>query len=242
MPEESSVESVWEGGPRIASRILFEILTTQPGIGLAVLDETNGVAFVNDAAARMCLCTTPEAVVGRLVDDLFPPTVAAEICETARHVLGDDLRVIRRTVWCGRPLQGIFQALPAVDGEERYVLVATQIGWADCTQPRTQVVETKHVHLGKLDVLTRRELEVLALMGEGHRIKEIATILSRSPKTIESHKEGIGRKLNVTDRAKFIEIAKNAGLDIDMVHRQRVEIACNKPESPQPDSSEPDSQ
>ncbi len=82
LPEESSVESVWEGGPRIASRILFEILTTQPGIGIVVLNETNHVAFTNDAAARMCLCTTAEAVVGRLVDDLFPPTVAAEICET----------------------------------------------------------------------------------------------------------------------------------------------------------------
>ncbi len=78
-------------------------------------------------------------------------------------------------------------------------------------------------------------------MGEGHRIKDIATILSRSPKTIESHKEGIGRKLKVTDRAKFIEIAKNAGLDIDMVHRQRVEITCEESESPEPVLSEPGS-
>jgi DNA-binding CsgD family transcriptional regulator len=238
--EELCAETVWEGGPRIESRILFDVLSTQPGIGVVVLDASNRVVYCNDEAARACLCSTPDAVRGCLVHDLFPHAVAAEICETTHHVRDDDLRIIRRTVWCGRPLQSVFQPLPVAQGEHQFVLVTTQIGWADCDQPRTELAETRHVCLGRLNILTRRELEVLALLGEGKRIKEIATILSRSPKTIESHKEGIGRKLNVTDRAKFIEIARTAGLDMDMVHRQRVEIECDGPDA-QPDTP-PDTQ
>lgn len=224
MFEDLCVESLWDGGPCVGSRVLWDVLSTQPGLGAVIVNASGRVTYANDEAARVCLCATPENVIGNLVVDLFPSAVAAEISESIQRVISSDVQVIRRTVWGGKPLQTTFRALPSLEGGETMVLITTRIGSADSSHPNTEVAETKHVELGRLNVLTPRELEVLALMGEGRRIKEIAEILSRSPKTIESHKEGIGRKLKITDRAKFIEIARNAGIQAETAFRQRVQL------------------
>lgn len=47
------------------------------------------------------------------------------------------------------------------------------------------------------EVLTRREREVIKLIAEGKRTKDIATYLSLSPKTIEKHRTNLMRKLNL---------------------------------------------
>ena len=47
------------------------------------------------------------------------------------------------------------------------------------------------------DVLTRREREVIKLIAEGKRTKEIAEYLSLSPKTIEKHRTNLMRKLDL---------------------------------------------
>ena len=224
MNNDLCVESLWDGGPCVGSRALWDVLSTQPGLGIVIVDAFGRVTYANDEAARVCLCAAPEDTVGCLINDLFPSAVAAEISESIQRVINSDVRVIRRTVWGGKPLQTTFRALPLLGGEENFVLVTTRIGSVESDHPNTEVAETKHVELGRLNVLTPRELEVLALMGEGRRIKEIAEILSRSPKTIESHKEGIGRKLKITDRAKFIQIARDAGIQAETAFRQRVRL------------------
>jgi len=47
------------------------------------------------------------------------------------------------------------------------------------------------------EVLTRREREVIKLIAEGKRTKEIAEYLSLSPKTIEKHRTNLMRKLDL---------------------------------------------
>jgi DNA-binding CsgD family transcriptional regulator len=47
------------------------------------------------------------------------------------------------------------------------------------------------------DNVTQREKEVLKLIGEGHRNKEIAKLLSISVKTVEKHRANIMRKLDL---------------------------------------------
>ncbi|MDD2891208.1 MAG: response regulator transcription factor [bacterium] len=57
------------------------------------------------------------------------------------------------------------------------------------------------------DTLTPKEKEVLKLIGEGHPNKEIAGILSRSVKTIETHRSNIMRKLSIHKLADLIRYA-----------------------------------
>ena len=64
----------------------------------------------------------------------------------------------------------------------------------------------------RLNALTRREREVLALVGQGYSLPDIARKLYRSLKTIESHRLSLGRKLEVSNRVELARIAIQSGL------------------------------
>jgi len=55
--------------------------------------------------------------------------------------------------------------------------------------------------LSPFDILSDRELEVFMLLGEGHERREIAESLSLSPKTVDSHKDNLKRKLSLDTTA-----------------------------------------
>jgi DNA-binding NarL/FixJ family response regulator len=60
--------------------------------------------------------------------------------------------------------------------------------------------------------LTEREREILDLMAQGLNNIEIAERLVLSPKTVRNHTSNIFNKLQVTDRAHAIVLAREAGL------------------------------
>lgn len=62
------------------------------------------------------------------------------------------------------------------------------------------------------DVLTPRQREVLQLVAEGHSVKEIATILNISPKTVEFHKAQIMDQLDLHTTAELTKYAIAHGL------------------------------
>ncbi|MGN6372486.1 MAG: response regulator [Solirubrobacteraceae bacterium] len=60
---------------------------------------------------------------------------------------------------------------------------------------------------GPRDRLTPREQEVLRLIALGHTSVEIASNLGLSPRTIETHRARIHRKLGLTTRAELVRYA-----------------------------------
>jgi DNA-binding NarL/FixJ family response regulator len=60
-----------------------------------------------------------------------------------------------------------------------------------------------------INSLTPSEFEVLNLIGTGHSSQEIAKLLNRSIKTIETHRFNIRAKLNLKDSAELIRYAAN---------------------------------
>jgi len=71
-------------------------------------------------------------------------------------------------------------------------------------------------------VLTKSEVAVLRLIGEGKTTKEIATLLSLSPNTVSTHRRSLCRKLDAHSTAELTfkacssrgtpeEIAENPG-------------------------------
>jgi DNA-binding NarL/FixJ family response regulator len=60
--------------------------------------------------------------------------------------------------------------------------------------------------------LTKRELQVLQFIAEGHSTKEIAAILEISVKTIETHRKQIMDKLNVRSIAELTKYAVREGV------------------------------
>jgi DNA-binding NarL/FixJ family response regulator len=63
------------------------------------------------------------------------------------------------------------------------------------------------VDLGLTAGLTRREREMLFLIGEGLSNKEIAESLVLSVKTVEAHRANLSRKLNVRSRSGLMRVA-----------------------------------
>lgn len=62
------------------------------------------------------------------------------------------------------------------------------------------------------DKLTAREVEVLRLIALGHTSVEIAQLLELSPRTVETHRARILRKLASTTRAELVAYALRRGL------------------------------
>jgi two-component system response regulator NreC len=55
--------------------------------------------------------------------------------------------------------------------------------------------------------LTKREREILKLLAEGSSVKEIATGLDLSVKTVEAHKFNLMRKLDLHNKAQLVQYA-----------------------------------
>jgi len=60
---------------------------------------------------------------------------------------------------------------------------------------------------GKIEILTIREREVLKLLAEGKRTKEIAKDLYISPYTVRRHRANIMEKLNIKTLADLLKYA-----------------------------------
>jgi DNA-binding NarL/FixJ family response regulator len=60
--------------------------------------------------------------------------------------------------------------------------------------------------------LTSRQREVLQLVAEGHSIKEIASILNVSPKTVEFHKYRVMEQLDLRTTAELTQYAVKHGI------------------------------
>ena len=65
------------------------------------------------------------------------------------------------------------------------------------------------------EILTRREREVIKLIAEGKRTKEIAVYLSLSPKTIEKHRTNLMRKLDLHNVSEVTVYAIKNGFVTD---------------------------
>jgi DNA-binding NarL/FixJ family response regulator len=59
----------------------------------------------------------------------------------------------------------------------------------------------------RFDTLTGREKEVLKLLAEGNSVKEIASDLDLSLKTVETHKFNLMRKLDIHNKAQLVQYA-----------------------------------
>lgn len=68
------------------------------------------------------------------------------------------------------------------------------------------------VHAVGLEVLSRRERQVVELVGEGWNNQQIGKQLELSPKTIARHRERIMNKLNMHSRTELVKFAIRTGL------------------------------
>jgi DNA-binding NarL/FixJ family response regulator len=64
----------------------------------------------------------------------------------------------------------------------------------------------------KLETLSRREIEILRMIGRGMSRTEIADSICRSPKTVDGHRERIMAKLDIHSTTELVRFAIREGL------------------------------
>jgi DNA-binding NarL/FixJ family response regulator len=164
-------------------------------VGFRVLQAETG-----EQALALARSATPGAVI---LEVPLAKLSGYEVCQTLRAEFGSELPIMflsgTRTESYDRVAGLLLGAddyivKPYVDGE----LIARLTNLLRRSRGRA---------LGMARRLTKRELEVLDLLGEGLRHKDVARRLFISPKTVATHVEHILRKLGVRSRAEAIAVA-----------------------------------
>lgn len=219
-----------ETEPPSNAGVLWNALTRDPSAGVAVCDLDGMVLWVNERGLRMYVgpTATQGAVVGKTWKELgFPDAWIEERLALFREMRTTGEPVLLRTIWEGKQyLAWMYPLPPDNETAKDTFLIVSRESDADVkqlgTDPDTKVKVSSVARLGELNVLSPRELEVLALLGQGLTIKQIATVLFRSEKTVGRHRDSIGAKLGLSNKVDLAEVARRAGLTVEDVSRERV--------------------
>jgi two-component system response regulator NreC len=82
---------------------------------------------------------------------------------------------------------------------------------------------TSPIHQTQVETLTHREYEVLRLISQGNSNRQIASLLTISVRTVESHRANLMEKLNLTCRSELVRYAAQHGLLEDWAYDFPVE-------------------
>ena len=99
------------------------------------------------------------------------------------------------------PASQLLYAIEMVNKGERYLSPVV------LKQVVAGYVKNSNVPQTSYDRLSPREREVLKLLAEGLSVKEIATRLNLSVKTVDVHKTNLMKKIDVHDRTELIKYA-----------------------------------
>jgi two-component system nitrate/nitrite response regulator NarL len=156
--------------------------------------------------------------LGATAGDVLNGLAAA--CPSARIVVLTAEHDVNRAVVAARA--GVAAWIPKQTAADELVSVLRGVCSGDAWYPpdllgpvlralRSDVQEAAD-RTGPLDMLSRRERDVLLLMLEGGRARQIAEQLSISTDTVRTHTRSILTKLGVHSRLEAVRVARAAGL------------------------------
>ncbi len=185
---------------------------------VSIVREDGFVIYMNEMAIRL-FCSVhgrPPTLVGRNVLDFEPRGFAAERVSFMKRLAREGKHGVIRNIWQGQQMFTHLRLLPQEPGEtlRRFVTINERLaGPRDPSDFNGVLFLDGHSQdWGPLSALSPREMEILALVGEGLTATAIAKRISRTKQTVDSHKSSLLRKLNCKNAAQLAIIAYRAGL------------------------------
>lgn len=210
--------------PKSAQQI-WQALVKTPGIGISMCDAGGQLLFVNETCSYLFSDSTQVEYLGKSIADFHPPAFVQERLALIQRVIQENRpcriehiyhgRRIVSTIWPIRDKMPPFDRVLVISQPGPNSLDALTLG------DSIETVESSFIDLGPLNTLTRRELEVAILLGQGLTIPKVAATLHRSPKTIERHREAIGRKLSMRSQAELVHLITCMGLELKHANLER---------------------
>ncbi len=145
-----------------------------------------------------------------LLEDLQPDVVLSDYSATAFSAC-DALDVLRYQS-PATPLIVVTESINGVSAVSCLRNGAEDIVIKKNTARLPSAITTAIERRQPLSKLTTRQVEVLRLVAEGHRTREIADKLSLSIKTVESHRGELMKRLGMHDVVSLVRYALRAGL------------------------------
>ena len=214
-----SIRIILADDHRILREGLRSLLAQQPDI-LVVGEASDG-----DAAVALARQLRPDLVI---MDVVMPGTdgiaatrqIRAECPETKVIALSmhSDRRFVSEMVRAGAlgylvkdsAFEELNQAVRTVMSNRPYLSAVITGTLVEDFVRQTNALERRPV--SPLHMLTAREQEVLRLLADGKRVKEIAHLLNISAKTVESHRQNIMDKLEIHSTIELTRYALREGL------------------------------
>ncbi|MCA9280086.1 MAG: PAS domain-containing protein [Phycisphaeraceae bacterium] len=196
---------------------VWNMFVADPAVGVVITNLDAVIVYANKKSAQLFVgVDDPGVVIGKSMYDVASKEWVEERLKVYRRIAETGQPAIMRHIRRGRQLQSTVHAIPTPPGEAMQFLSITHEGehTIEGEDEDFFVFESGVMDLGPLDVLSTRELEVLALIGQGLTTQEIAEVLFRSPKTIEGHRDSIAKKLGESSRIRLGQIARSAGLEL----------------------------
>lgn len=231
--DQGSAEAA--GMPSPAGSV-WSALTADPLCGVSVITGDGRTLWMNDQAARLMHghSATATEQLNKTWAERFSAEWIRERLSILNHIRQTGRPALVRSIWRGWQL---YQWIHPVEPDEVpmrvsvledsgvYLVLHRRVS-SDAAKEQVSASEYESVvsevpDMGPLAPLSPRELEVLVLIGQGMSAKEAASMLGRSVKTVEHHRESIGRKLHINDRVALANLAHRAGLTFADAARAR---------------------
>lgn len=194
--------------------IVWNALAHDSGAAVAVFDADGYPQFANSVFLRMAGVRTFDEIKKLSIEQRLAHDMAEERLQILRDVIRTGHSVLIKDLRGGRALVITVRQFP---GQPHFALAvyrpADIPNWVSDAEPSdVPSAQIRHVDPGPLGVLSEREKEILALIGQGLTSAQIAKKLCRTIKTIEWHRSAIARKLHTKDRVALAQLAIQAGL------------------------------
>ncbi len=190
--------------------------------------EALAIRISTETGLKVCgeAADVPEAL--RLVETTDPDVAVIDIALKT----GDGIDLIRRIKSRDQRIRMLVWSMYGENLYAERALRAGAMGYLDKEQATSTLIEAiRQVLSGKvylsaamtekllkrsvgqdpsrlpIDSLSDRELEVFRLIGQGVKTQEIATQLHLSPKTVETYRDRIREKLNLSDGSELAQSA-----------------------------------
>ena len=161
-----------------------------------------------------------ESMIGKSINDFFPPELAVAFHQWIHETLDADARGEQQprhyqVLLFGRMWSMYLQATDDWETHDRIVIVAANPSSQpiDLSFIVEQVRRTKDrkMVLGDIAKLSEAEIEVFALVGAGIRDIDVAKALGRSVRTVNGNVRRIMQKLGFERRTQMVKLANEIG-------------------------------